>query len=313
MSFSQSVFQARQPQFSQAPDFQPYQYAQPKPLSEFPQEQPGLMSLLAQSAGSGLGQGVATGIQKQMKQAVLEKALGQVKPNMSALERAQILGQLEPEQQNLLNPIFQGEADLAKEQRQRVYEQQKAAQAHQYARALEQEKGANRLEQIRVKPKKGAEEEFSPEEQEKFQGIFNKIGELAPKLGYQKSLIPSKEFLKARGELNALRLNIVQKARKLENTGHLTKEDMKRVFEAIPNADDTEATFRGKMEGLATIFDLQPPTFEEQVKGKPKFLRGKQSAQSNELPPATGNTGRTIVNSETGERLISNGSGWVKG
>ena len=74
MSFSQSQAHYEKPQFSQAPDYEPYryQYQQPQPQPR----QPGLMDMLATSLGSGLGEGVAAGIRQQTRRGALERALG---------------------------------------------------------------------------------------------------------------------------------------------------------------------------------------------------------------------------------------------
>ena len=103
MSFSQSGGSFSGPQYSQAPDFQPYQYA---PLNPMPEERPGLMSLLAQSLGSGLGEGVAGGIKQQLKRSALEKMLANVNPNMSPKERLLTVAGADESTQPVLQDYF---------------------------------------------------------------------------------------------------------------------------------------------------------------------------------------------------------------
>jgi len=225
MSFSQSGGGFSGPQFSQAPDYQPYQYAKLNPM---PEEQPGLFSMLAKSLGTGLGEGVAGNIQQKLKESVLEKALNQVKPNMSALEKARLLGTSGPEAEPYLNSIFQNEAAQKKIQQEQEYEQKKAQQQHQYKLIQEKEKAQyakekneqqnlHKLEQIKVKPVKGSKDITSPEEHETLQESFDQISNLyaSGNIGYQASWTPVESYREAKAELNSLTPILIKKIIKI--------------------------------------------------------------------------------------------------
>jgi len=295
MGFFQSQPHFTGAQYSQAPEFPVFQ----RQYQQMPESQPGLMNMLAQSLGGGLGEGIAGSIQKQMKDAVLQKALSAVKPNMSPLEKAKVLGQVGPEAEPYIKSIFDAEAAQAKEQREREFELLKI-----------QRQGEEKLKQIKAKPiKGGGARNSSPEEREALQGVFDDIVKLASSenIGLQNSLIPwDTGYFAAKGELDALTLALVEEAGKMENRGHLTERQMKNVEKSIPQANDRIDTIKGKLKGLAKILGLNVNSLTTPDKQKPvqMFTQG--------LPPAAKFKDRIITDPDTGERRQSNGTEWVR-
>ncbi len=256
MSFSQSGGNFSSPQFSQAPDFQPYQHAKLNPM---PEERPGLMSLLAQSLGSGLGEGVAGGIQQQLKRSALDKMLSNINPNMSPKERLLAVGSADAETQPLINDYFKQQDLQRKTQQEQEFEREKLSIQHK-----------NKLEQQAAKPAPKSEVQKVLDQRkagmiadtiedipkiESAKGDLARLRQLSKKLtgvgGYAKSLFNTESA----AEFNTLGVSTIKPVLKSFNpVGAIPQQKIDMIIDKFsPKASDLATTQEGKFKTLERI------------------------------------------------------------
>lgn len=265
-----------------------------------------MFSNVGTQLGTGLGQGVSNSVQSQMRRSLVDKTLGMLNPQMSPLEKYGVISQLDPELRKEVTAVMEGEAEQRAKQATAQLERDKFI--NEQAKEIRGYQAAQDLQRIKNQKKKekgkNGEGPMSPEEHESFQGVFNRIGELyeSGSLGFMSANSPwPTGYMEAKGELDALKLQIVNKARQLEQTGHINKEDLKNVIAAVPQSNDTLAKFRGKMRGISKIFGLDPGKFADYKVG--------QKLQA--IPdPNTFPKNAIITDDSTGKSLINNGTSW---
>ena len=287
MTFFQSQAHYGRPEYSQAPDFQPFKYG---PQPQLPEPQPGIAGLLAGSLGSGLGEGVAGGIKQQLKSAALEKLLSGVQPNMSAKEQLGIIGRAPEELQKPFGEYFSQENKLRNQREQdQAYQQtlpgisetinennqpetlpvedasqelaaEKQAILKNYSKlSNEGKKAANkRIDKIQKEEK---EIKKVAKEKDHLQNLFNELADTynSGDIGYQASFSPwpfRGKYNKAKGKMNSTMIRFRNGIGKLENRGHLTKSDLEAVDRAVPLPDDTLDEMQGKLTGMASVLGL---------------------------------------------------------
>lgn len=327
MSFFQSTPSYGGPITSQAPDFQGYQ----KALTPQFQQQPGLLDMLAQSAGSGLGEGVASGIQQHVKNAVLEKALSKVKPNMSALERQRVLGGAGPEAEPYINSIFQQEAAQNKLQQEQEFERQKLEA--QNRNKLEQEEIRNRnklqqeeaknknrieIEQIKAasKVKKGGPASKLPEEEKAgVQQTFDRMTDILKEGRLGSAILTGGTFNRQRqedaAEFDALNIQLESIAKEMVSKGVLAKDRFKFMIDNLPNSADSDRKNQGKLKAISKILGLDASQLYSKENSKEKKFEPGQALEK--FPSASSIGANAIItDNETGQRFISDGKTWKK-
>lgn len=274
-----------------------YNIATPPPPT---QQYPSFLENLGGSLGAGLGEGIQQGTQKKLKQGILDKALKNLGPESSIMDRYLALHQADPELAKNAGPLLRDEAEAKRAQA--IAQQKEEFEFEKQRREILGRKELQ-VEKSKAKGKHAGANALSPEARADLQSSFDDIGKLwqTGSLGAQSQLTPwNTGYNEAAGELDALKLPLVDYARKLENQGHLTAKDMDRVFAAIPKSSDRLDTIRGKMRGLAKILKLNPGVF-----GK---LEPGEKLES--LPTAGAKKNDQVIDDETGELWIFNGKTW---
>jgi hypothetical protein len=258
--------------------------------------------------GSGIEKGFETGLRKQLQRQSLQKILEmqQANPNMNPLEELGLIAEAEEGLQtplaNILQRQYESKTKASEEQRKYAFEREK--QAANLANKKEVQMLKN---QAKTGSKTGITD-LNPEEREHFQTVFNDIAGIvnSEKVGFASSLIGAtpwgEEYQKQAGELNTLVEEFRHRIRKLQQSGHLTQADSKKLEQAIPNPNDTLATMRGKLAGVAKLFQLDPSA-----------LQGGYAPQTYAKPPdPKENKGRAMIDPDTGARVVSDGTRWVR-
>jgi hypothetical protein len=265
-----------------------FQVISPTQRPDPPRKVPGFLDTLAPALGQGVGEGFNTGIKNSLHNAALERALGMVNPQMSALEQYMALSNENPEARNEVMGFLGG-------QQKSAHELEKIRYAHELKNAS-----------------KAQESRLTPEQRSHVQSTFNRMGDIinSRKVGFHpvlKAGAPiynafSKDYQKNAAELKTLGLQIMGLTRKLENTGHLTEFQAQQVQDRIPNPNDSPEELQGKMRGIAQILDIDPGTFGMQGSDG----ANKEQQQTSQEPVR----GMIIRNPKTGESKIWNGSRW---
>ncbi len=321
MSFSQSGGNFSSPQFSQAPDFQPYQHAKLNPM---PEERPGLMSLLAQSLGSGLGEGVAGGIQQQLKRSALDKMLSNINPNMSPKERLLTVAGSDAETQPLIQNYFDQQdlqrqqqeklqREAASQQQKNAFELQKQERAHEFKvienQRREEAKAINSAQKIKKNSPAGKLDE---EEKVGVQKTFDRMANL---LGQGRLGNPittggplNRQRQEDMAEFDSLNIQLESIAKEMVSKGVLAKDRFKFMIDNLPNAANSDRENKGKLKAVAQILGLDVKELNKELSSRKNIPKVFKSGP----PPADKFNGRIITNPETGERMQSNGSEWMR-
>ena len=178
-------------------------------------------------------------------------------------------------------------------------------------KAKKGEASFNAIKEV-LKPNK---EDIKNKEEEKTQNItqkaFNDIAELIPDVGVS-GIVTSKfggdtakaysKFTSLTGALEAL---LVEKV----NRGALSNTRFKYITETLlPKPSDSQADIRGKLEGLATILELDPSV----LTGKEKNNDSKNNEVNiYKLPPPSEYKGEDVEASD-GTTYYSDGEKWMK-
>ncbi len=321
MTFFQSSPTYGEPQATRAPEFSPYQRAYVPPPEP---EQPGLFSMLAKSLGGGLGEGVAGGVQQQLKRSALDKMLSNINPNMSPKERLLTVGSADAETQPLIRDYFQQqdlqrqqqaklEQDAAQQQEKNAFELQKQERAHQFKlvenEKREEAKAINGAQKI----KKGSPAaKLDDEEKVQVQKTFDKMADLLQQGRLGSSILTGGVFNRQRqedmAEFDSLNIQLESIAKEMVSKGVLAKDRFKFMIDNLPNAENSDRANQGKLKAIAQILGLDSKELFKAASSKsnvPKvFKKGP--------PPAARFTDKIIVNPDTGERMRSNGTEWVR-
>ncbi len=320
MSFFQSHPQFSGPQYSQAPEFPVFQ----RQYQQMPEQSPGLMNQLAQSLGSGLGEGVAGGIRQQLKRSALDKMLSNVNPNMSARERIGLIASADPETQPIIKDYFE-QQDLQRQQQLKLQQEQQKQQekntfdfekqqrAHEFKlienQRKEEVKAQNRVEKIKKNSPAGKLEE---EEKVQVQKTFDRMADLLQQGRLGSSILTGGIFNRQRqedmAEFDSLNIQLESIAKEMVSKGVLAKDRFKFMIDNLPNAENSDRANQGKLKAVAQILGLDSKELFKNLPSKshiPKIFK-------NGLPPASKFSDKILVNPETGERMRSNGSEWIK-
>lgn len=266
------------------------------------QKPPGFFDEFATGAGKSFGESVQKQVANHMQNSALKKALGMVNEDQSPLQQYMALAEAEPEARAQVMP-FLGEERKAKREHEKAFglkryehelAKETAAQSHEYKKAEEAHKQG-------VKAK--AKGERSPEEQMHVEGVFGRIEDIVNSghIGVANPLLSATvpiwrvmdtDFQTAEAELKPLNLEIFSTARKMENTGHLRKEETAAVEKLLIQPGDTVAQMKAKLKGLKKIFKI----------------KGRQAGNSSEQSSDSLSSGTIIRNPQTGEQRIWDGS-----
>lgn len=258
-----------------------------RPLPE--QKAPGFLDQIAESAGGAFGGVLEKQISDSMKNRALQKALGMVDQNLSPLEQYLQLSQAEPEaRQEVMG--FLGEQGKARAREKELQ------QEHLNKMELERQKLAPKQQQ-------------EHRETANLQNQFNRLTQIARggNVGFKNPIAASgasayqlfnPDYRKASAEMKSLNLAILNRARKLENQGHLTERQVQAVEDRLLRPNDTVEELEGKLAGLSQVLEVQLPEMGQEI--------GQQVAEL----PANLPKGSTAVDDSSGKRYIFNGTRW---
>ena len=165
----------------------------------------------------------------------------------------------------------------------------------------------NAIKEVLKPNKENIKNEEQAKSKELTQRAFNDIAKLIPEVG-RSGIITSKlggdtaksyaKFTSLTGALEAILVEQV-------SGGRLSDVRFKYIVEQLlPKPSDTQSEITGKLEGLATMLDLDP---------KELGVKGKESKESNiyKLPPPSEYKGEEVEDSD-GTTYYSDGDTWKK-
>jgi hypothetical protein len=115
-----------------------------------------------------------------------------------------------------------------------------------------------------------------------------------------------------RANFDALRPKFYSAIRKLEQSGHLNREDKLELLKSIPSSNDTEATIIGKMKAIADTLDIDPSILYEDSSDLSQSSSFKQGQSFDKMPSAAEAGKGAIIEDDKGNEFISNGTKWTK-
>lgn len=97
----------------------------------------------------------------------------------------------------------------------------------------------------------------------------------------------SKKNRITRARFDALRPKMYSAIRKMEQSGHVTKETIQQINKSIPNASDLDSTIEGKLEALAQTLDLDPSALTGEMNSRQSPEKAQGPVQLKQVPPGT--------------------------
>lgn len=290
-----------------------------------PERQPGMLESTLQGFGGGLGEGIAGGLRQEMRKSMLEKTLSMLNPNMSVLEKYDVISKADPETQAALIPRLQLEQEQMKAQQTQQNAQRNAEiqRQHDIAKINLQNKGKLEAAQTRVGAKGAAESaakssstQLPPEQKKEITNILKNEFKLIKEghLGnpYTTGGILNPKRQRALGNVKAQNLKIYEIARKMEQTGHMTDANFKALQSALVDPEAMDEDNIGRLQGLAEIMGIDPEEiFGETKKNKKEKTAALQSGQQFDNLPDAAEVGKGgVIKLPTGQKVISNGKTW---
>lgn len=278
----------------------------------FPEYQPTALDKFAESAGTGLGEGIQKQIANRLETSALEKALGGDFEQQSPLQQYLSLHRsgVSPEGRK-------GIGEIVKEHRGYGHEvgkqqlinagkptQQQKLDLHRAKKEIEFD-----IAQRKKRP--------SPEEQEELAGIYNDIKNVAlgknvgfsNKLGsyiggkYHAAFSP--EYQRDAERIKVLNTKMFNMVRRLEQSGHLTEGTWKQIEGTLIKPDDTRAQIEGKLEGFERLLGVK----QQQ---SPQDAIGLQAGQTLATLPQQAAEGTRATNNATGRSMIFSNGQWIE-